>query len=48
MAKEKKEKPKSRRPDHYEEKLEVKGTFMDIIAAAVKHRANNVAKKKKP
>jgi len=49
MAKATKEKPKSKRPDHYEEKLVVKGTFTDIIAAAVKHRENNVkAKKKKP
>jgi hypothetical protein len=40
-------KPKSKRPKQYEEKLIVKGTFSDIIAMAVKHRANNVAKNKK-
>ena len=44
----KKEKPQSNRPDHYEDRLVVNGTFMDIIKAAVKHRANNVAKNKKP
>ena len=35
MAKvEKKEKPPSKRPDHYEERLVVNGTVMDIINAA--------------
>ena len=49
MAKEKKEKPKPKRPDHYEEKLVVHGTFMDIINAAVKHtKANTPKKDKKP
>lgn len=43
----KKEKPKSKRPDHYEERLVVNGSFTDIIKAAVKHRANNIASKKK-
>jgi len=42
-----KEKPKSKRPKQYDEKLIVKGTFSDIIAAAVKHRANNIYKNKK-
>ena len=49
MAKEKKEKPvKSNRPEHYEERLVVNGTFMDIINAAVKHTKANTPKKKKP
>ena len=43
----KKEKPKLNRPDHYEERLVVNGSFTDIIKAAVKHRENNIAKKKK-
>ncbi len=48
MAKvEKKEKPTSKRPDHYEERLVVNGTFMDIINAAVKHTKANTPKKKK-
>ena len=47
MAKaEKKDKPKSKRPDHYEERLAVNGTFMDIINAAVKHTKANTPKKK--
>ena len=49
MAKEKKAtEKKSNRPDHYEERLVVNGTFMDIINAAVKHTKNNTPKKKKP
>ena len=45
---EKKEKPKSKRPENYDERLVVNGTFMDIINAAVKHTKNNTPKKKKP
>ncbi len=49
MVKGKKEKlVKSNRPEHYEERLQVNGTFMDIINAAVKHTKNNTPKKKKP
>ena len=47
MAKEKKQNPKSNRPDHYEERLVVNGTFMDIINAAVKHTKANTPKKAK-
>jgi len=48
MAKaEKKSKPVSKRPDNYEERLVVNGTFMDIINAAVKHTKANTPKKKK-
>ena len=43
----KKSKPKSNRPDHYEERLVVNGSFMDIIKAAVKHTKANTPKKKK-
>ena len=49
MAKaEKKAKEKKSRPDHYEERLVVKGSFLDIIDAAVKHTKVNTPKKKKP
>ena len=48
MAKEKKATEKKPRPDHYEEKLIVNGTFMDIINAAVKHTKANTPKNKKP
>jgi hypothetical protein len=46
MAKASKKKPMSNRPDHYEEKLVVKGSFMDVINAAVKHTKANTPKKK--
>jgi len=37
---------KAKSPDHYEEKLAVNGTFMDIINAAVKHTKANTPEKK--
>ena len=49
MAKaEKKGIAKKERAKKYDEKLVVKGSFMDIINAAVKHTKNNTPKKKKP
>jgi hypothetical protein len=48
MAKASKPKKETKkRPDKYEKPLQVNGTFMDIINAAVKHTKNNTPKKKK-
>jgi hypothetical protein len=41
----KKAKPKKERPAKYDEKLAVKGSFLDIVKASVKHAENNSAKK---
>lgn len=47
MAKEnKKDKPTKKRPENYEEKLKVKGSFLDIMKAAVKDANNKEPKKK--
>ena len=47
MAKEKKvTEPKKR--GKYDDKLAVKGTFMDIMTAAVKHADKNSKAKKQP
>lgn len=46
MAKAKK-KGKSKRPENYDEKLAVKGTFLDIMKASVKHAEKHSAPKKK-
>ena len=46
MADEKKDKPKKERTKKYDEKLAVKGTFIDIINAAVKHTKEHTPKKK--
>jgi hypothetical protein len=45
-AAKKKEEPKKR--GKYNEKLQVKGSFMDIITASVKHAEKNSGKKKDP
>ncbi len=47
MPKLSKAKGKKKRAETYNNKLEVKGTFMDIIKASAKH-ANNHSAKKKP
>lgn len=39
--------PRKKRGE-YEQPLKVKGTFMDIMQAAVKHRDKNIPAKKKP
>ncbi len=48
MSKEdnKTDKPKNKR-GNYEEKIEVEGSFIDIIKASVKHANKNSSKKKK-
>lgn len=48
MAKaEKKGKVDKKKRGNYEQPLQVDGTFMDIMKAAVKHRENNISAKKK-
>ncbi len=46
MAKASKKKLAPERPERYQEKLVVNGTFMDIINAAVKDTKANTPKKK--
>ncbi len=46
MAKAKREKPIGKRAEKYNERLEVNGSFMDIMKAAVKNADNHSAKKK--
>jgi hypothetical protein len=46
MAKTAKKKPAAKHPDKYEKPLQVNGTFMDVIKAAVKHTKANTPKKK--
>jgi hypothetical protein len=41
----KKAKPKKDRGGKYDEKMAVKGSFLDIVKASVKHAENNSAKK---
>jgi|GEM_PF-2807859 len=45
MAKASKEKPKSPRPEKYEEKLRVNGDFMQLIGAVVKDAKKKDKKK---
>ena len=47
MAKASKPKDDKKERGNYDEKLAVKGTFADIMNAAVKHRENNTPAKKK-
>jgi hypothetical protein len=44
----KKTKPKKKRPAEYDEKLAVKGSFLQIMKAAGKDANNKSVKKKKP
>jgi len=41
------DKPKKQHPANYDEKLAVKGSFLDIIQAAVKESKTKTAAKKK-
>lgn len=45
MAKASKEKPKSKRPAKYEEKLKTNGSFMQLIGAVVKDAKSKDKKK---
>jgi hypothetical protein len=47
MAKAEKKATEKKKRGKYDEKLAVKGSFADIMNAAVKHRDNNVPAKKK-
>ena len=47
MAKAAKKKDDSKKRGTYEEPLQVNGSFMDIMKAAVKHADNNSKSKKK-
>jgi len=47
MAKAEKKATEKKKRGKYDEKLAVKGTFMDIIGAAVKHADKNSKAKKK-
>lgn len=48
MAKAEKKKPAERKKrGQYDEKIAVKGTLMDIVKAAVKHREENLPSPKK-
>lgn len=46
MAKAKKAKAKSNRPNKYEDKIAVTGSFMDLMKASAKDATNNSQKKK--
>jgi hypothetical protein len=46
MAENKKPAPKKKRATTYDNKLEIKGSFLDIIKASVKHADNNSPKPK--
>lgn len=46
MAKASKPKKSTKKRGNYEQPLQVNGSFMDIMNAAVKHREANVKKKK--
>jgi hypothetical protein len=46
MAKAAKKKPEKKRAEKYDEKLAVKGSFLEIMQAAAKNANDNSAKKK--
>lgn len=48
MAKASKPKEDKKKRGNYDEKLAVKGSFGDIMKAAVKHRDKNIPANKKP
>jgi hypothetical protein len=48
MAKTSKPKKETKKRGEYEDKLTVKGSFSDIMKAAVKHREKNIPANKKP
>ncbi len=48
MAKAEKKAPERKKRGEYDKPLQVNGSFMDIINAAVKHTKANTPKKKKP
>lgn len=48
MAKAAKKATEPKKRGNYDEKLQVNGSFMDIMKAAVKHADNNSKAKKKP
>ena len=48
MGKAAKKKDEGKKRGNYDEKLQVNGSFMDIMKAAVKHADKNSKAKKKP